>query len=236
MTERALLFAAILGACLSAAGAATVVLQQHLGDYRGSSGNTLWGKGLSEVQDKQFFYLRGAHNRILLRFELPKELADKRLARARLCLFLPKAEKANFYTEILCHALCYGPPFDVYENTDYSNGRPIGVVDSVELFAPPHEGWNHFPWLPLGIPEGGKWIEFNITPLVEVWLREPKRNDGLALVSCFRRNWTNSLGRIVCKPEGELLHDTATTPVFGAGEGGDPAAALPGEGAGFGPL
>ena len=43
-------------------------------------------------------------------------------------------------------------------------------------------------------------------------------------------------GQLLCSPEGGNVHDAATTAVFGAGEGGHPATAPGGEGAGLGPL
>ena len=177
MSDKAILLAAVLGACVSAAGAATVVLQQGLDGYSGCATSTHWGKATKDLPSPNFLYLRGADNRLFVRFELPKTLAPTRsvpLARARLCLFLPKAGKPNFYTEIFCHA-ANGTvsPFD--ELTDYDNGRRPGAVDSVELFALPHEGWRRFPWLPLGVPAGGTWVEFNVTPLVEKGLSADER-------------------------------------------------------------
>ncbi|HUT34369.1 MAG TPA: glycoside hydrolase domain-containing protein [Planctomycetota bacterium] len=182
MGDKAILlaFAVDLGACLSVAGAARVI-QQGLDGYSGCTTATHWGKGTKPVEDASHLFLRGAHNRFRIRFELPKEMAGTRLARARLCLFLPKAEKPNFYTEIFCHE-ADGQVAAFDELTDYDNGRRLGAVDSVELFAPPHQGWNNFPWLPLGVPEGGKWIEFNITPLAEKWLKNPAANKGVVLI------------------------------------------------------
>ena len=181
MADKALLLAAALGACLSAAGAATTVLQQGLDGYSGS--RTFWGKEVASTPDTGLLRLRGAENRLFVKFNLPKDLAARPLARARLCLFLPKAEAPSFYTEIFCHEITSSyATVALDEKTDYDNGRRLGAVDSVELFAPPHPGWNHFPWLPLGVPEGGKWIEFNVTPLVEKWLKTPAANYGVVLI------------------------------------------------------
>jgi len=207
---KALAAAAGLGFGLSAVCAATLTLQQGLNDYRGCTTSTRWGKDAKRVKaDAAYLCLRGAHNRFFVRFDLPKPLAAKKLARARLCLFLPEARKPNFYTEILCHE-ANGKVSDFDELTDYDNGRRLGAVDSVELFAPPHRHWNHFPWLPLGIPEGGTWIEFNVTPLVEKWLKDPATNRGVWLVptDCadrrFRSTWEIDIPSATFGDEPEL--------------------------------
>ena len=167
----------LLGA--AAAGAETVTLQQGAGGYTGCTTKTLLGKG-QRPPAAGIFPLRGSKNRLHVRFEIAPELAKRRLARARLGLFLPAAKKPNFFTEIFCHEVNAAGEPD--EKTDYDNGRRPGAVDSVELFAPPHKGWQHFPWLPLGVGDGGEWIEFNVTALVEKWLADPKTNHGVMLV------------------------------------------------------
>lgn len=163
---------------------AALTLQQGLDGYGGSAASTVWGEGArGRLDDPSCLWLRGAHNRFLIRFEIPRELARKRLARARLSLFLPRARKPNMYTEIFCHEItAEGDPPVIDEKTDYDNGRRPGAVDSVELFAPPHKYWNHFPYLPLGVPEGGRWMEFDVTPLADKWMRDATTNHGVMLV------------------------------------------------------
>ena len=176
------LFTFALGA--GVARAATVTLQQGADGYSGCSTKTLWGpQAKKPAREADILYLRGAHNCFAVKFELPGKLAGRKLARARLGLFLPSAQKPNMFTEIFCHEITAGgekPAID--EKTDYDNGRRAGAVDSVELFAPGGRGWNHQPWLPLGIPEGGKWIEFNVTPLVERWMKDSTSNHGVMLI------------------------------------------------------
>ena len=168
---------------LRTALAETVTLQQGADEYAGCAAETLWGADVAEVDDYSLLYLRGAHNCFRVRFEIPADLADKTLARAQLRLFLPEARTPNTFTEIFCHEITTpGEQISVDEQTDYDNGRRPGAVDSVELFAPPGPGWKHFPYLPLGVPEGGKWIEFNITQLVEKWINDPTANHGVLLV------------------------------------------------------
>jgi len=162
--------------------AENIILQQDVNGYTGCTTETLWGIDVVEKTD-DYLYLRGANNRFWIRFEIPNILADKPLARARLALFLPEAQNPNIFTEIFCHEVTSpGHPSSVDEQTDYDNGRRTGAVDSVELFAPPGPNWKHFPYLPLGVPEGGKWIEFNVTPLVEKWLKSPAANHGVLLI------------------------------------------------------
>jgi len=168
----------------SAVSAESITLQQGVEGYAGCTTKTLWGE---EVKDKAgvpgCLYMRGARNRLLVRFDIPKDFADKTLGHVRLCLFLPEARNANIYTEMFCHEVFDdGSMFAIDEETDYDKGRRPGAVDSVELFAPPGHNWKHFPYLPLGIPEGGKWIEFNITRLVEKWLKNPAVNHGVMLI------------------------------------------------------
>ncbi len=169
---------AVLLPTLAAAGE-TVVLQQGLGGYKRCTTNVYLARGQKSVPGA--FPLRGSKNRLRVHFDLPPDLAKKTLARARLGVFLPAAKTPNFFTEIFCHGVVAKE--EVYdEATDYDNGRRAGAVDSVELFAPPHEGWGNFPWLPLGVPAGGRWIEFNVTPLAEKWLKDPAANRGVMLV------------------------------------------------------
>lgn len=162
--------------------AAEIVLQQGHANYAGcKTGTVVQLTRPGDEPDDGVFRLRGSRNSLQLRFEIPE--FEGVLARARLMVFLPAARTANRFTEIFCHEVFTGgrqPSFD--EATDYDNGRRRGAVDSVELFAPAHEGWPRFPFLPLGIPEGGRWIEFNITPLAEKWIRDKTSNHGVLLI------------------------------------------------------
>ena len=176
------LFLGALG--VSTAWAQTVTLQQGADGYAGCTTRTIEGTSPAREQAEGVFPLRGTKYALHVRFELPGEVARKTLARARLMVFLPAARKPNAFTEIFCHEVVTGgrqPAWD--EVTDYDNGRRAGAVDSVELFSPtPGQGWNTYPWLPLGVPEGGRWIEFNITPLVEKWRSGQDGNHGVILI------------------------------------------------------
>lgn len=180
MKEIALALVVMTLGC-AAALAETMTLQQGAAGYTGCSA---WVVGPDAASaGKTVLPLRGSKNQFAVRFELPPALAGKRLARARLGVFLPEARRPNVFTEIFCREiLADGAKPVADEKTDYDNGRPAGAVDSVELFAPPGPGWNDFPWLPQGIPPEGKWIDFNITPLVEKWLKDPGANLGVLLV------------------------------------------------------
>ena len=175
---------------LRTASAETITLQQGADGYAGCTTETLWGADAAEMDEPGYLYLRGAHNRLLIGFEMPADLADRILARARLRLFLPEARNPNTFTEIFCHEVTTpGEQISVDEQTNYDNGRRLGAVDSVELFAPPGPGWKHFPYLPPGVPEGGTWREFNITQLVEKWTEvtmkitgEFRRKDGSSAI------------------------------------------------------
>lgn len=162
----------------------TIVLQQGVNGYTGCTTKTLWEANVeAKIDDSRYLYLRGAGNCFELRFKIPTEFVDKPLARARLALFLPEVRNPNIFTEIFCHEITTpGRQPTIDEQTDYDNGRWLGAVDSVELFAPPSPTWKHFPYLPLGVPEGGKWLKFNITPLVEKWLKYHTTNYGVLLI------------------------------------------------------
>jgi len=149
--------------------AETVTLQQGADGYAGCIAETIRDADVEAVEDSGYLQIRGAHNRFRVSFEIPAGLSDKTIARARLSLFLPEARNPNTFTEIFCHEIT-------------SSGEQSDAVDSVELFAPPGPGWKHFPYLPLGVPEGGTWIEFNITQLVEKWIRNPDANHGVLIV------------------------------------------------------
>ncbi len=161
----------------------TVTLQQGVADYTGCTTRTIQNLAPVKTDESGTFHLRGSQRDLQVQFELPADLADKRLARARLFVFLPEARKPNTFLEIFCHEVISGgrqPSID--EVSDYYNGRRVGAVDSVELFAPPHQGWPDFPFLTRGLPADGKWISFNITPLAERWLKDPSSNHGVLLM------------------------------------------------------
>lgn len=159
------------------AKAETVVLQQGRDGYTGCRTQTLAPEGKPA---QGVLPLRGSKHRFVLDFTLPDSLPDKPLARARLAVFLPDAKNPNKFTELFCHAVTTaGPELQADRTTNYNNGRRPGAVDSVELFGPPGPGWFEYPEIQQDIPEGGQWIEFNITPLVENWLNKPASNRGV---------------------------------------------------------
>ena len=162
---------AAIAVCAGAASGETIILQQGAGGYARCT------TAPAQLQ------IRGAKNKFEIRFELPRDIPAEKLARARLRVFLPEARKPNMFTEIFCHEIVRAEPGRIVDlQTKYDNGRRAGAVDSVELFAPPHKYWQPYPWLPLGLPRGGRWIEFNVTPLVAKWLAEPAANRGVMLV------------------------------------------------------
>lgn len=171
---------------LSRSSGEVVTLQQGVDDYAGCTTRVI--QNLQPATgtpgaDQGIFPLLGSARDLQIKFELPAELVNKRLARARLFVFLPAAYDMNTFLEIFCHEVTTaGRQPGIDEATDYDNGRRPGAVDSVELFAPPHEGWPDFPFLPRGVPTEGKWIAFNITPLAERWLKNPAANHGVLLM------------------------------------------------------
>jgi hypothetical protein len=176
---RAALTVGILPATLLLAE--TVALQQGVNNYGGCTTRTMVDTRPAPDAETNFLPLRGSRNSFHIRFDLPNR--NEPVARARLMVFLPAARSPNRFTEIFCHeAISGGRQISWDEITDYDNGRPRGAVDSVELFAPAHEGWPHFPFLPLGVPAGGRWIEFNVTPLVEKWMARGTSNHGVLLI------------------------------------------------------
>jgi hypothetical protein len=176
---RAALTASFLPATLILAE--TVTLQQGVDNYGGCTTRTIADTRPVPDAGTTTLPLRGSRNFFHIRFELPNRNGP--VARARLMVFLPAARNPNRFMEIFCHeAVSGGRQISWDEITDYDNGRPRGAVDSVELFAPAHEGWPHFPFLPLGVPTGGKWIEFNLTALVEKWLAGRTSNHGVVLI------------------------------------------------------
>lgn len=182
----------------------SVVLQQGVApdrSYAGCRSATLWPKAPPAVPAAGVLHLRGENNRMLLRFDLPAPAAGRRLARATLSVFVPEARMQDRYCEILCRGMrapwgadatwteaAAGRPWaaaggDADRATDYRNGRPPGAVDSCELYATNHPYWfNLMAHLPAGIPAGGMWLDFNVTPLAERWLTDPASNHGVMLM------------------------------------------------------
>jgi len=173
----------------------TVVLQQGTGGYSGCTAAAFWGGSGAEAAPTDALPIRGAQNQILIRFALPPDLSKQKLARARLEVFVPQVRSLRMICEIMCHEV--ERPWDQYARrvtpapaavggwldsvTDYHRGRPRGVVDFYSLWEYDGEWFPHR--LPsLGVPQGGKWMDFDVTPLVRKWLADPSSNHGLALL------------------------------------------------------
>jgi hypothetical protein len=198
--HRHIFAAIILAALVSSAAAETVILQQGADGYSGCVTATLRPeeKGKAEPAEASVLALRGSKNRALLKFALPEALRAKRLARARLEVFVPEAKDLRMIFEILCREVLEdwqagadwksagggrawrdpGATMDLA--TDSKVGRPPGAVDSYSLWE--YDG-QYFPhrYAFLGVPPGGKWIDFNVTPLARKWLADPAANHGAAL-------------------------------------------------------
>jgi hypothetical protein len=193
---------------MTAALADTVTLQQGRDGYKGCASATLWKpktrKPKKQVTD-EVLYLRGANNHLLLRFDMPAELRRKTLARARLEVFVPSARRVRMINETACRQVLEpwsakatwqnARPGDAWkqaggtaeDKTDYRRGRPAGVLDSYSV-------WEYSgQWFPhkfefLKVPKGGKWIDFNITPAVRKWLKNPDANHGVVLHGIHQRD------------------------------------------------
>ena len=190
---------------LVAAGACraeTLTLQQGAGGYNGCITHTLWSAKARPAEKaaagEGVLAMRGSANRLLLKFGLPESLRSRKVARARLGVFVPKAVNLRMICEILCRQVLQdwtadadwgsarpGHPWKTPggttdRTTDYQRGRPTGAVDSESLWE--YDG-RYFPhrYRFLAVPEGGKWIEFNVTLLVRKWLKDPGGNRGVAL-------------------------------------------------------
>ncbi|HPD17111.1 MAG TPA: DUF6067 family protein [Planctomycetota bacterium] len=155
----------------------TVTLQQGVGGYEGCKTTTLWGATAKKPtpESPEALYLRGIENQLYLTFELPKALAAKKLARARLEVFVPSVQKLRMICEIACRELRSEPVPAPAER-----GQPAGQLDSYSL-------WEfNGQWFPhkyrfLGLPEGGKWIDFNVTAAARERLKEAAPRVGFAL-------------------------------------------------------
>ena len=137
-------------------------------------------------------------NRVLVKFDLPPWLRGLKLARARLEVFVPETRNVRMINEILCREVTQAWTADAdWDNaaagkqwtipggtmdvtTDYRNGRPKGAVDSFSFWE--FNGrWFPHKYAFLRCPKRGRWIDFNITPLVAKWLKDPATNHGVAL-------------------------------------------------------
>ncbi|MBM4030414.1 MAG: DUF4091 domain-containing protein [Planctomycetes bacterium] len=150
----------------SLAVAETVVLQEGVGGYQGCTTSTLWGPKASKPADAAptALYLRGLDNVLALQFALPEALKGKKLARARLEVFVPSVNKLRMICEIWCAGAagedCVPGSYSLWEY----NGQ-----------------WFPHKYRFLGVPEGGKWIDFNVTLPARKWLADPKSNLGVVL-------------------------------------------------------
>jgi hypothetical protein len=180
----------------SACGADTVILQEGRGGYEGCTATTFLGvpADRADPATRQHLCLRGTQNQVLIKFDLAEHLRGKKLARARLEVFIPEVRNLRMICEVRCHPVEHGweenassatrgavPGGWLDGTTAYGRGRPPGVVDSHELWE--YDGhWFPHKYSFLGVPAGGKWIDFNITPLAREWLKRPESNHGVALV------------------------------------------------------
>ena len=185
----------------------TVTLQQGANGYRGCTAVTLWGPkaGKPAAAGASDLYLRGTSNHVLIRFELPAALRGRKVARARLMVFVPEARKVRMINEILCREVTepWTPQADwehaapgrkwktpggtLDDQSDYHRGRPKGAVDSYSIWE--FNGrWFPHKYRFLTVPPGGKWIDFNLTPLVRKWLADPAGNHGVALEPITQRD------------------------------------------------
>ena len=189
-------------ACAGAARGETLTLQQGASGYSGCTSLTLWSPEVKDAkpagQADPVLHVRGARNRLLLKFDLPAELKGKTLAEARLEVFVPEGKSVRMICEIMAQEVLQpwtndadwknaasGKPWTtaggiVDADTDYDTGRPKGVADSFSIWEVSGQFFPH-RYTHLAVPEGGKWIDFNVTPLVRKWLADAKANNGLAL-------------------------------------------------------
>jgi len=185
---------------LHLARAETIVLQEGSQGYSGCRALTLWGGKAQKPKqlDPGVLYLRGSSNNLLLRFEIPEKLRSMKLAQARLEVFVPAANKLRMIAETACREVLepWGPDAD-YGNasagkpwkepggtcdrtSDCGRGRAPGILDSCELW---EFNGQYFPhkYKYLGVPEGGKWMDFNITLAARKWFADATANHGVAL-------------------------------------------------------
>jgi len=162
------------------ARAETVTLQEGVGGYKGCQTTTEWRAKTKKPDEPAptALYLRGPDNVLTLRFALPDALKGKKLARAQLEVFVPSVNRLRMICEVACIEVMTQ---EDGVRTDSQRGRPPGMLDSYSL-------WEfNGQWFPhkyrfLGVPEGGKWIDFNVTALARKWLADPKANAGVVLL------------------------------------------------------
>ncbi|HET6427306.1 MAG TPA: DNRLRE domain-containing protein [Phycisphaerae bacterium] len=139
-----------------------------------------------------------AGNRVLVRFDLSGLPRGGKVARATLKVFVPKVENVRMINEILCREVAetwtdkatwaeaaagrgWSTPGGALDaKTDYDNGRGAGAVDSRAFWEVDGQYFKH-KYRFLSCPEGGTWLDFNVTPLAEKWLADPSSNHGVAL-------------------------------------------------------
>ena len=161
--------------------AEAVVLQQGADGYGGCATETISRDAGGQASAPDVLAFRGSRNYLRLRFELPPALRGRKLARARLEVFVPSVRKLRMICEIAAREVLRGWPGGLLdETTDLDNGRAPGVADSYSLWE--YDG-QYFPhrYRFLGVPEGGKWIDLNVTPLARKWLADPAGNRGVVL-------------------------------------------------------
>ena len=88
--------------CALPAAGETITLQQGAGGYDGCVTETISSDGKAQAAPAGAMALRGSRNYLRLRFDLPAKLRSKRLARARLEVFVPEVRKLRMICEIAC--------------------------------------------------------------------------------------------------------------------------------------
>ncbi len=192
----------------------TVTLQQGAGGYDGCITETISRAGEGQAALGGVMAFRGSRNYLRLRFELPAEVRNKRLARARLEVFVPEARKLRMICEIACREVLRSWPGGLADMvTEYRAGRPPGAVDSYSLW---ELSGRYFPhkYAFLGVPAGGKWIDLNVTPLVRKWLADEKANRGVVLTGLHLgdRRFNREIDAIEIDIPGAASKDTAHRP------------------------
>ena len=200
--------------CVSPLAAETVTLQQGAGGYDGCVTETISRAAGRPAGPGDVLALRGAKNYGRVRFELPGRLRGKRLARARLAVFIPEVRKLRMICEIACREILRSWPGGLVDQvTNYHTGRGPGVVDS-------HSFWEfdgkYFPhkYAFLSVPAGGTWIELNVTPLARKWLADAKSNRGvvLSILHLGDRRFNAEIDRTAIDVPGATSKDTAHRP------------------------
>ena len=164
--RNALVWLVATAVALTAAGLSageTVVLHQGFDDYTGCTTRTIEGFQPVKGTDDGTFALRGSQATCRSSSPCPPSWATRSLARAVVRLSAQGPRAQHLPGDLLPRVTGSGRQPTIDEGTDYDNGRRAGAVRLRGLFAPAGEGWADFPFLPRGVPSGGKWISFNIT-------------------------------------------------------------------------